>query len=66
MNFLGSILFWVGIVFLVDGSLALLFQEKWQKWAGELNIQRIAWIEIGAGLTLLAAHYSLLHGWIGG
>ena len=62
MNFLGSILFWVGIVFLVDGSLGLLFQEKWQKWVGELNLQRIALIEAGVGLALLVAHYALLRG----
>ncbi|MEN7972515.1 MAG: hypothetical protein ABFR47_01640 [Verrucomicrobiota bacterium] len=60
MNLLGSILFWAGIVLLVDGSLALLFQEKWQKLAGGLNIQRIALIEIGVGLVLLASHYILL------
>ena len=44
---------------LVDGSLALLFQEKWQKLVGGLNIQRIALIEIGVGLAFLAAHYIL-------
>ena len=66
MNLLGSILFWLGIAFLVDGSLALLFKEKWQKWVGELDIQRIALIETGVGLALLAAHYALLRGWIGG
>ena len=59
MNLFSSILFWAGIVFLVDGSLALLFQEKWQKWVGGLDIPRIAAIEIGVGLALLAAHYVL-------
>ncbi len=54
-----SILFWAGIVFLVDGSLGLLFHEKWKKWVGGLNIQRIALIEIGVGLAFLAAHYML-------
>jgi len=62
MNFFISILFWAGIVLLVDGSLALLFQEKWQKLVGRLNIQRIALIEIGAGLVFLAAHYMLGRG----
>ena len=66
MNVLGSILFWLGIVFLVDGSLALLFQEKWQKWVGGLDIQKIALIETGVGSALLAAHYALLNGWLGG
>jgi len=60
MNLFTSILFWLGIVMLVDGSLALLFQEKWQKLVGGLNIQRIALAEIGAGMVFLAAHYILL------
>ena len=60
MNILTSILFWIGIVFLADGSLALLFQERWQKWVGGLNIQRIALIEMGVGAVILAAHYVLL------
>jgi len=59
MNLFTSILFWAGIILLVDGSLALLFQEKWQKLVGGLNIQRIALIEIGVGLAFLAAHYIL-------
>ncbi|RKX33506.1 MAG: hypothetical protein DRP64_20880 [Verrucomicrobia bacterium] len=62
MNLFISILFWAGIIFLVDGSLALLFWEKWQKRVGELNIQRIASVEIGVGLALLAAHYLLDRG----
>ena len=57
MALFSSILFWAGIVMLTDGSLALLFQEKWQKLAHGLNIQRIASIEIGMGLALLAVHY---------
>ena len=60
MNLFISILFWAGIVFLMDGSLGLLFQEKWQKWIGKLNIQRIALIEIGVGMVFLGAHYLLL------
>jgi hypothetical protein len=59
MNLFTSILFWTGIVFLVDASLGLLFQEKWKKLVGGLNIQRIAVIEIGVGLALLATHYTL-------
>ena len=42
-----SILFWAGIVFLVDGSLGLLLEEKWQKIAQGLNIRRLALLEIG-------------------
>ena len=59
MNLFTSILFWAGIVFLVDGSLGLLYQERWKKLVGGLNIQRIAVVEIGVGLALLAAHYVL-------
>ncbi|VGO15280.1 hypothetical protein PDESU_03862 [Pontiella desulfatans] len=57
-----SILFWFGIAFMVDGACGLLFQEKWQKLVAGLNIQRLALIEIGVSLALLAAHYILLNG----
>lgn len=60
MSIWASILFWSGIVFLFDGSLALLFKERWQKWVGTLDIQRIALIEIALGMVILAAHYFLL------
>lgn len=59
MTLFTTILFWAGIVMMIDGSLALLFQEKWQKLASGLNIQRIALIEIGAACVLLVAHYLL-------
>jgi len=59
MNFFISILFWLGIVFMMDGSLALLFQEKWQKFAGGLDLQRIARIEISVAVVFLACHYLL-------
>jgi hypothetical protein len=62
MNLLSSILFWIGIALLVDGSLGLLFQERWQKLAENLDIRRIALIESGAGLILLTIHYVLLQG----
>ena len=60
MNILNSILFWAGIIFLIDGSLGILVQEKWKKWVGGLNIFRIAVVEIGMGMALLVAHYILL------
>ncbi len=59
MDLFVNILFWAGIAFWVDGSVALLFQEKWQRWTREMDIQRIAWIEIGVGLAFLVAHYIL-------
>ncbi len=66
MNIFISILFWAGIVFLVDGSLGLLLEEKWQKIAGALNIRRLALLEIGVALGLLALHYLLQRGLSGG
>ncbi len=59
MGALSTILFWAGIICLADGSLGILFQEKWQKLVGKLDIQRLALIEIGVGLTFLAVHYLL-------
>ncbi len=60
MSVFSSILFWTAIVLLADGSLALLFQERWQRWVGELDIQRMALIEIGVGMAVLGVHYILL------
>ena len=60
MTLLISILFWLGIVFVTDGSLAIIFQEKWQKMVGKLDIQHLALIEIGVGFALLGAHFALL------
>ena len=57
MNSVASILFWAGIVLLVDGSLGILFQERWQKLVENINIQRIVLIEVSSGLLLLALHY---------
>lgn len=54
-----SILFWLGIIGLVDGSLGLLFLEKWQKLTGAWNIQKIALIEIGVAWILLLLYYLL-------
>ena len=57
MNTLSNILFWLGILGLIDGSLGILFQEKWKRVVGELDIQRLALIEIATALALLGAHY---------
>lgn len=40
--------------------MGLLFQERWQRLAGKLNIQRIALYEIGIALIVLLFHYLLL------
>ncbi len=59
MNIFISILFWAGVVFLADGSLGLVFEEKWQRLARGVNIRRLALLEIGVALALLAAHFIL-------
>ena len=61
MDLFITILFWAGIVMMVDGSLALLFQEKWQRLISGINIRRLALIEIGAALALLTWHFTLLN-----
>ena len=66
MNIFISILFWAGIVFLVDGSLGLLLEEKWQKMARGLNIRRLTFAEIVVAVGLLVLHYLLLRGQRGG
>jgi hypothetical protein len=66
MKVLISILFWAGIVFLVDGSLGLLLEEKWQKMVRGLNIRRMALAEIGLAIALLAVHFLLVSGQNGG
>lgn len=60
MNLFISILFWSGVVFLADGSLGLVFEEKWQRFVRGVNIRRLALIEIVFALGLLALHYFLL------
>ena len=62
MNLFITILFWAGVVCLADGSLGLLFEEKWQRLVRGVNIRRLALIEIGFALVLLAAHFILRNG----
>ena len=59
MNLFITILFWLGVVMLADGALALLFQERWQRLLSGLNIQRFALMEIGAAFVILAVHFML-------
>ena len=65
MALLTTILFWTGILLMVDGSLALLLQERWQKLLEGYNIRRIALVELAIAVTLITAHY-LLAGRAGG
>ncbi|HEY5653619.1 MAG TPA: hypothetical protein VIR63_04545 [Pontiella sp.] len=53
------ILFWLGIVMMVDGSFGLLFLERWKKLSGGLDIQRIALVEISVSIVLVVGHYLL-------
>ncbi len=62
MHLFTSILFWLGIVGLIDGSLGLLFQEKWQKIVGTGSIQKIALIEVSVAWGLLILHFVLKFG----
>ena len=57
MSVLSSILFWSGILLVVDGSFGLLFEEKWQRIIRGLSIRRLALIEIGTGIGLLLVHF---------
>ena len=59
METFSNILFWLGIVLLVDGSLGILFQEKWQRLVGNWNLQKIALGEISLAFVMLAVHYLL-------
>ena len=57
-----NILFWLGIMGLIDGSLGLLLQEKWQKMAGNMDIQKVALVEISIAWLLLILHFILKYG----
>jgi hypothetical protein len=59
MSTFASILFWLGIVLMIDGACGLFFQGKWQKMARGLDIRRIAFVELGLSLALLTGHYIL-------
>jgi hypothetical protein len=57
MNVLVGIFFWLGIITLVDGSLGLLYQDKWQKMVKNWDVRKIAWVEISIAWCLLAVHF---------
>ncbi len=56
MQILASILFWAGIIALVDASIGLFFLEKWQQSFKSVNITRLVWSEIALAFALLAGH----------
>ncbi|MDZ8118999.1 hypothetical protein [Pontiella agarivorans] len=65
MDVFVNILFWLGVFALVDGSLGILLKEKWQKMAGEMDIQKIALIEIGLAWVFLILYFVLQYGFGG-
>ena len=54
-----SILFWCGILLLIDGSIGLFFLEKWQDKFKSMNLSRWVCIEIILSIVLLII-YGLL------
>ncbi len=59
MALFSAVVFWLGIVGLVDGSLGLLFEDRWQRLAGDWPLRKIAFIEIGIAGLLLVLHFWL-------
>ena len=54
-----SVLFWSGILLLIDGAVGLLFLEKWQDKFKSMNLSRWVCIEIILSIVLLII-YGLL------
>ena len=54
-----SVLFWFGILLLIDGSIGLFFLEKWQDKFKSINVSRWVCIEIILSIVLLII-YGLL------
>jgi hypothetical protein len=54
-----SVLFWFGILLLIDGSIGLFFLEKWQDKFKSINLSRWVCIEIILSIVLLII-YGLL------
>jgi hypothetical protein len=66
MNWIRILNLVLGVLFLLDGVVSLLFRERLETWARQvfptLNVRALALAEIGAGGLLLAALY-LVGGW---
>ncbi len=60
MSTFSAILFWIGVVFLADGSLGLVFEDKWKRIVSGVRIRLLALIEIGLAALFLAAHFFLV------
>ena len=54
-----SVLFWCGILLLIDGSIGLFFLEKWQDKFKSINLSNWVSIEIILSIVLLII-YGLL------
>ncbi|MDF7807838.1 hypothetical protein P4E94_10355 [Pontiellaceae bacterium B12219] len=59
MQIVINILFWLGIVALIDGSLGLIFEEKWQKMTSKWNVRKVALVEVSVAWCMLAVHFAL-------
>lgn len=47
---------WAAIVLLIDAGIGLWNHERFAEWAPKINVLRMAWIEAGAALVLIAIH----------
>lgn len=52
-----SILFWLGIIFLIDASIGLLFFDKWKPLIKTLKFDKIIWFEILLSFILLSIFF---------
>lgn len=59
MDLFIQILFWGGIILMIDGSVGLYFHDRLKHVFGRLNITRVAFVEIGIAILFLLFHYLL-------
>ncbi len=52
-----SILFWLGIIFLIDASIGLLFFDKWKSIIKTNKFDKIIWLEILLSFILLSIFF---------
>ena len=52
-----SILFWLGIIFLIDASIGLLFFDKWKSFIKNHKFDKIIWLEILLSFILLSIFF---------
>ena len=52
----GAVRIWAAIILLLDASIGLWNHQRFEKWIPRVRVVRIAWIEAGVALILLAVH----------